>query len=66
MKEMNQLPCNISSNNLDHYLELGNKASADGEHKQSLEWFFCGLSKAKELNNKNEERVFSALIAISM
>ncbi|MDG1036735.1 MAG: hypothetical protein P8H43_00660 [Crocinitomicaceae bacterium] len=66
MKHLNQLPHNLASENLDHYFELGNEASANGQHQQSLEWFFSGRQKAKELNNKEKERVFSALIAIAM
>ena len=65
MKNSNNTQQSFAGNNLEKYFELGNRASANGNHSESLQWFFRGRAKAKELHNKIKEREFSALIMIS-
>lgn len=66
MKNSNNTTQQLAGNDLSQYFELGNKASANGNHSESLEWFFKGRAKAIELKNKLKEREFSALIMIAM
>ena len=66
MKNSNNTTQQLAGNDLNQYFELGNKASANGNHSESLEWFFKGRAKAIELKNKLKEREFSALIMIAM
>jgi hypothetical protein len=52
--------------NLNTYFELGNNASANGNHTESIQWFHKGLAKAKELKNELKISEFSTLILFSL
>ena len=47
------------NDNLNMYFELGNNASANGNHTESIQWFHKGLAKAKELKNELKISEFS-------
>ena len=66
MKNSGKGTAEFTGNDLNKYFELGNNASAIGNHTESLRWFFRGRAKAIELKNRIKEREFSALIMIAM
>ena len=49
-------------NDLEMYIELGNKAMEKGDVDTSIKWYQKGLKKAIELCNDQKVREFSGLI----
>lgn len=49
-------------NDLELYIEIGNKAMENGDVSSSLEWYNKGLKKAIQLKDKNKIKQFSGLI----
>ena len=59
---VNQVLEHLPVNDLNLYLELGNKAIKEGEMDESFGWYMKGLRKARELNNAAKISEFSGLI----
>jgi len=50
------------STDLNLYMEMGNTAIRGGDENECLKWYSKGLAKARELNNREKEQLFSNLI----
>ncbi|MCH2223535.1 MAG: hypothetical protein MK066_02105 [Crocinitomicaceae bacterium] len=59
---MSLLLNNVSVNDVELYIRMGNEAIKKGDQDESMKWYLKGLSKAKELRNKKIEKDISNLI----
>lgn len=62
MNGVNFSPEQFPQNDLNMYVEMGNKAIKSGDEMECLKWYSKGLNKARELQNREKERLFSNLI----
>ncbi len=62
MKTLEISAVHFPTTDLNVYEQMGNDAIKCGDENECLKWYSKGLAKARELKNKEKERLFSNLI----
>lgn len=62
MSPVEQILSELSVNNLELYLELGNKAGEKGKLGEAMNWYEEGLKKARALQDHQRAKEFSGYI----
>jgi hypothetical protein len=62
MESIQQLGVNLSANEIDQCIEMGNNAIRHGNEEESMNWYIKGLARARELCNLEMENYISSLM----